>query len=97
MAPAARVGDQTSHGTPLTGTGSSNVFIENRPAWRATVDFHSCPSFDGPKAHVGGMIAKGSSKVFINNFPAARQGDTINESGPPNSITMGSLKVDIGG
>ena len=97
MPPAARVGDQTSHGTPLTGIGSPNVFIEGLPAWRALVDFHTCPLSDGPKAHVGGVVSKGSSKVFINNFPAARQGDTINESGPPNSIMMGSMKVNIGG
>ena len=97
MPPAARVGDQTSHGTPLTGTGSSNVFIEGRPAWRAAVDIHICPLFDGPKAHVGGVVSRGSSTVFINNFPAARQGDTINEAGSPNSIVMGSLKVNVGG
>jgi uncharacterized Zn-binding protein involved in type VI secretion len=97
MPPAARVGDQTSHGTPLTGAGSSNVFIEGLAAWRAVVDIHSCPSFDGPKPHVGGVVTRGSSKVFINNFPAARKDDTINEAGPPNSIVKGSLKVNIGG
>jgi uncharacterized Zn-binding protein involved in type VI secretion len=97
MPPAARVGDQTSHGSPLTGTGSSNVFIEGRPAWRVGVDFHTCPLTDGPKAHVGGVVGRGSSTVFINNFPAARQGDMVIESGPPNSIAMGSLKVFIGG
>lgn len=97
MPAAARVGDQTSHGTPLTGAGSSSVFIEGRPAWRAIIDVHNCPSSDGPKAHVGGSVIKGSTKVFINKFPAARQGDTVVEAGPPNSITAGSLKVDIGG
>jgi hypothetical protein len=97
MPPAARVGDQTSHGTPLTGMGSSNVFIEKRPAWRALVDFHTCPLFDGPKAHAGGVVLRGSGKVFINKSAAARQGDTISEAGPPNSIAMGSLKVNIGG
>ena len=33
--PAARVGDMTSHGTPLSpGPGSLNVLIGSRPAWR---------------------------------------------------------------
>jgi uncharacterized Zn-binding protein involved in type VI secretion len=97
MPPAARVGDKTSHGTPLTGMGSSNVLIENRPAWRAIVDFHSCPSSDGPKAHAGGFVLNGSRKVFINKCAAARQGDTIIESGPSNTIAEGSSKVMIGG
>ena len=97
MPAAARVGDQTSHGTPLTGVGSPNVLIEGRPAWRATIDVHTCPSSDGPKPHVGGSVVKGSTKVFINKFPAARQGDMVVEAGPPNSITAGSMKVVIGG
>jgi uncharacterized Zn-binding protein involved in type VI secretion len=98
MPAAARAGDNTSHGTPLPPTsGSSNVWIEGQPAWRALVDTHVCPLFDGPKAHVGGVVSKGSSKVFINGLPAARQGDQIIESGPANSISGGSLKVDIGG
>jgi hypothetical protein len=33
---------------------------------------------------------------LINNLPAARQGDMIVESGPPNSITMGCATVMIG-
>lgn len=97
MPSAARVGDQTSHGTPLTGIGSPNVFIGGRPAWRAILDFHTCPLSDGPKPHGGGTVLRGSSKVFINKFPAARQGDVITESGPPNTIAVGDLKVNIGG
>ena len=97
MPPAARVGDQTSHGTPLTGVGSPNVFIEGQPAWRAIVDVHTCPVVDGTKPHVGGAVLHGSTKVFINNFSAARQGDTIIESGPSNMIIAGSTKVNLGG
>ncbi len=94
---AARAGDQTAHGTPLTGAGSLTVMIGGLPAWRALSDVHTCPLSDGPKPHVGGTVLQGSVKVFINGFPAARQGDTIVESGPPNSIVMGSTKVNIGG
>jgi len=38
----------------------------------------------------------GSTTVLINNMPAARQGDTIVENGPPNTITMGCPTVIIG-
>jgi uncharacterized Zn-binding protein involved in type VI secretion len=99
MPAAARVGDATLHGTPLgSSPGSANVMIGGLPAWRAGVDFHICPLFDGPtKPHTGGMVMYGSSKVFINNFPATRQGDQIIETGTVNIITAGSAKVIIGG
>lgn len=96
MQPAARLGDQTAHGTPLTGTASQNVFIGNRPAWRAGVDVHTCPLTTGVAPHVGGTVAMGSSTVFINKMPAARLGDTIVEAGPPNTIVGGCPTVLIG-
>ncbi|MCE7937005.1 hypothetical protein DCC79_00350 [bacterium] len=98
MPSAARMGDLTSHGTPLTpGPGSPTVLIGGLPAWRATADFHTCPLFDGPKPHVGGVVAKGSLTVLINGLPAARQGDMVVEAGPPNTIAMGLATVQIGG
>lgn len=97
MPPAARVTDLTSHGTPLLGSGSPNVLIGGLPAWRALVDVHSCPLVSPPSVpHVGGPVTVGSPTVFINNVPAARQGDTIVEAGPPNTITMGLPTVQIG-
>ncbi|ELY85346.1 PAAR domain-containing protein [Natrinema altunense] len=96
MQPAARVGDQTAHGTPLTGTGSPNVLIGKRPAWRALADVHTCPLTTGPVPHVGGTVTKGSTSVLINKMPAARMGDTIIESGPPNTIASGCSTVMIG-
>jgi uncharacterized Zn-binding protein involved in type VI secretion len=97
MPPAARMGDITSHGTPLApGPGSFDVLIGGLPAWRATSDFHTCPLFTGPVPHVGGMVVLGSLTVLINNLPAARMGDMIVESGPPNSIVMGCPTVMIG-
>ncbi|QCW02003.1 PAAR domain-containing protein [Natrinema pallidum] len=96
MQPAARVGDQTTHGTPLTGTGSPNVLIGKRPAWRALADVHTCPLTTGPVPHVGGTVTKGSTSVLINKMPAARMGDTIVESGPPNTIVSGCSTVMIG-
>jgi uncharacterized Zn-binding protein involved in type VI secretion len=95
--PAARIGDQTSHGTPLIpGPGSVNVLIGGKPAWRATSDFHACPLFDGPKPHVGGIVAVGSTTVLINSLPAARQGDQVVEASAPNAIALGEPTVLIG-
>lgn len=94
---AARVGDMTSHGTPLSpGIGSTNVLIGGMPAWRAGVDYHTCPLVSGTVPHTGGTVAVGSLTVLINNYPAARQGDVIIETGPPNTILIGCTTVLIG-
>ena len=97
---AARVGDMTSHGTPLgPGPGFPTVLIGGMPAWRAGSDFHACPLATPavpPVPHVGGVVSVGSPTVLIGGLPAARQGDTIVESGPPNAITMGCPTVMIG-
>lgn len=98
MPNAARVGDQTNHGTPLSpGPGSTNVLIGGMPAWRAATDFHTCPLVSGVVPHVGGVVALGSLTVLINNLPAARQGDQIVEAAPPNAIAVGCPTVQIGG
>lgn len=103
MPAAARVGDMTGHGTPLTPVsptmGSRDVLIGGMPAWRASVlgDVHTCPLANGPAPHVGGPVAKGSISVLINNLPAARQGDAITEAGGPNPIAAGCPTVLIGG
>ena len=96
MPPAARLGDLTSHGTPLApGPGAATVLIGGKPAWRVT-DFHACPLVTGVVPHVGGMVAMGSATVLIGGMPAARVGDMIVESGPPNSIALGEPTVMIG-
>lgn len=98
MPPAARLGDMSSHGTPLgPGPGSHNVMIGGRPAWRVASDFHVCPLITVLVPHVGGVVVKGSSTVIINGLPAARIGDTISEVGPPNFIVSGEPTVIIGG
>lgn len=95
--PAARLGDMTVHGTPLTpGPGSSNVLIRGMPAWRVAVDFHTCPLFSGPVPHVGGTVLVGSTTVLINGLAAVRQGDQIVENAPPNAIAVGEPSVLIG-
>ena len=95
--PAARVGDPTSHGTPLSpGPGSANILIGGKPAWRAGSDFHTCPLVTVLVPHVGGVVAAGSVTVLINNLPAARLGDQVVEVGPPNAIAQGEPTVLIG-
>jgi uncharacterized Zn-binding protein involved in type VI secretion len=95
--PAARFGDTTSHGTPLTpGPGLLTVLIAGQPAWRATSDLHTCPLVNGVQPHVGGTVAVGSVTVKIGGLPAARQGDTILEPGGPNTIAKGAPTVLIG-
>jgi uncharacterized Zn-binding protein involved in type VI secretion len=99
MSPAARRTDPTGHGDPLgPGGGSSNVIIGGLPAWRATVDKHTCPKTSGSTPHVGGVVAVGSRSVRINGLPAAREGDVIPErAGPPNPVAKGCPTVLIGG
>jgi len=96
--PAARLGDLTSHGTPLgPSPGAVTVLIGGQPAWRAApTDVHACPLSDGPKPHVGGFCGIGSKTVLIGGLPAARQGDLITEVGAPNAIASGATTVMIG-
>ena len=95
--PAARLGDITSHGTPLgPGPGCPTVLIAGQPAWRTGSDTHVCPLFDGPKPHVGGIVAVGSATVMIGGLPAARQGDMVIEASAPNAIAGGAPTVFIG-
>lgn len=94
---AARVGDLTSHGTPLgPGPGCPTVLICGQPGWRAGADTHVCPLSDGPKPHAGGVVAVGSATVMIGGLPAVRQTDLIVELGAPNAIAQGAPTVMIG-
>ena len=96
--PAARMGDMTTHGTPLSpGSGSTSVLIGGMPAWRAVIDFHTCPLVYGVVPHVGGTVAVGSTMVLINGMPAVRMGDQVVEGGGgPNAIVGGEATVLIG-
>ena len=95
--PAARLGDQTSHGTPLApGIGAATVLIGKQPAWLVGVDTHVCPLVTGVVPHVGGTVAVGSLRVKIQGAFAARVGDQVVEAGPPNAIVMGANNVLIG-
>ena len=67
------------------------------PAARVT-DMHVCPMLTGPVPHVGGPIMPpGEPTVLIGGMPAARLGDMVTCTGPPDTIIKGSATVMIGG
>lgn len=62
-------------------------------------DMHTCPLINpGPVPHVGGPIVGACApNVLIGNQPAAKVGDVLVCTGPPDSIVKGSSTVFIGG
>lgn len=103
IGPAARLGDMTTHGTPLApGPGSTNVLIGNQPAWRTITDQHVCAAVSITGADGSGFVIVGSTTVMINGTFACRIGDIVVEKpgtalGPANPIITGCVTVIIGG
>jgi len=61
-------------------------------------DMHVCPMVNGTVPHVGGpVMPPGCASVLIAGMPAARVGDMLVCSGPPDTIIKGSATVMIGG
>ena len=61
-------------------------------------DMHTCPIVTGVVPHVGGpVIPPGGPTVMIAGMPAARVGDMLTCTGPPDTIAAGSATVMIGG
>jgi uncharacterized Zn-binding protein involved in type VI secretion len=61
-------------------------------------DMHVCPMVTGTVPHVGGpVMPPGCPTVMIGGAPAARVGDMVTCSGPPDTIATGSATVKIGG
>ena len=60
---------------------------------------HVCPMMNpGAVPHVGGpILPPGEPSVLIEGMPAARVGDMLTCSGPPDTIAAGSGTVLIGG
>lgn len=59
---------------------------------------HVCPLVNGTVPHVGGpVLPPGAATVFIAGQPAARAGDMLTCTGPPDSVAAGSSTVMIGG
>lgn len=61
-------------------------------------DMHTCPLVTGTVPHVGGpVLPAGCPTVMIGGMPAARVGDMLSCTGPPDTILKGSATVMIGG
>lgn len=61
-------------------------------------DMHSCPMMNGQVPHVGGpVLPPGTVTVMIGGMPAAKVGDMLTCTGPPDTIVAGSATVMIGG
>lgn len=61
-------------------------------------DMHTCPMVTGTVPHIGGpVMPAGCPTVLIGGMPAARVGDMVMCSGPPDTIIKGSATVMIGG
>ena len=61
-------------------------------------DMHVCPMVNGTVPHVGGpVMPPGCATVLIGGMPAARVGDMLVCTGPPDTIAKGSATVMIGG
>lgn len=59
---------------------------------------HTCPLTTGTVPHVGGpVMPPGCPTVKIGGMPAARVGDMLTCSGPPDTIAAGSSTVTFGG
>lgn len=68
------------------------------PAAARVGDMHACPMVSGTVPHVGGpVIPPGSPTVLIGGLPAARVGDLLTCTGPPDTVVTGSATVFIGG
>ena len=68
------------------------------PAAARVGDMHTCPMVTGTVPHVGGpVLPPGASTVMIGGMPAAKVGDMLTCSGPPDSIIAGSPSVMISG
>jgi len=95
---AARLGDPTLHGTPLSpGIASPDVFIGGTAAWRVGADLHACPHSVPVPHGCGTTQSNGATDVFINGLPAARAGDIVIETSGPNAIAGGCGTVWFGG
>lgn len=68
------------------------------PLAARVTDMHACPMVTGTVPHLGGpVMPPGTPTVLIGGMPAAKVGDMLVCTGPPDSIVKGSSTVMIGG
>lgn len=89
MPPAARLGDQTTHGGVVISASPPTVLIEGKPA-SMMGDTHLCPV---PQPHPPSVFAEGSATVLISGRPALRAGDV---AGCGAVLVGGAVTVWIG-
>jgi uncharacterized Zn-binding protein involved in type VI secretion len=82
--PAARVGDTTAHGIPLTGTGCATVLIGSRPAWRAITPAKPAGAADVLQVITALQSSKATNDSKIEAAVAATAAATL--SGLPAAI-----------
>jgi uncharacterized Zn-binding protein involved in type VI secretion len=80
MFPAARLGDMTATGDPITGPGVPTVLIENLPA-SVVGDMVS-------GAACQGSITQGSPTVLIGGRPAARVTSVVAGVNPASGVPV---------
>src|SRR5207248_8908984 len=84
--------------TNLSGNRSREVQEDQMPLAARVGDMHTCPMVTGTVPHVGGpILPPGCPTVLIGMMPAARVGDMLVCTGPPDVIAKGSPTVIIGG
>ncbi|MGM1060509.1 PAAR domain-containing protein [Saccharothrix sp. Mg75] len=103
MPPAARLGDQTSHGgalgppLPPAAIRVASVRIEGRPA-AVVGSTHGCPMPPHAALGPGNLVVPGPASlgkpVLIGGLPAARVGDKTTCGA---QVVLGALTVRIGG
>ena len=96
MPQAARQLDSTAHGGAINVGCAGTVFINQLNAAMLGSN-HICPMTTGTVPHVGGPVNTASSNVYIERLLAARMGDSLTCTGPPDTIVTGSPNVFIGG
>ena len=68
------------------------------PLAARVTDMHVCHMVTGTVPHVGGpVMPPGTPTVMIGGMPAAKVGDMLVCTGPPDSIVKGSGTVMVGG
>ena len=61
-------------------------------------DMHTCPLITGTVSYVGGpVLPPAAPTVMIGGMPAAKVGDMLTCTGPPDTIAAGSSSVMISG
>ncbi|MFB2769535.1 PAAR domain-containing protein [Pelatocladus sp. BLCC-F211] len=99
--PAARVGDMTAHGSPLSvGPGSSNVMIGKKPAWRGISAAQAAKLAETFAKGVKNITKAQEEATAVAGTPAAAAAaakvvDTIKDAAADMASLINSFTADI--